>query len=245
MTGNTGRTVPPRPVDCRSQARNDRGRRNTHCPRQSPPASCPPLFRASSFNSWTRSNCRWFWMGPTSWPDPGHRPLWRCRASSTSVGKRCVDRLVRIDALHGHADLSAVDGGSEEQLLRYCGDVDVFQHDGRIVAAQLQRHALQRAGATGHDLLAGGHRSGKGDLVDARVRGEHGAQFIAAGQYGQDPGGRMSPRISPMRSVVSGVNGEGLMMAQLPVYSAEARGPAARFTGAFHGVMIPATPSGT
>ena len=49
---------------------------------------------------------------------------------------------------------------------------------------------------------------------------------------------------SPTFNVDSGVYGEGFSTTVLPVYSAETSGPSARFTGAFHGVMMPTTPSG-
>lgn len=61
-------------------------------------------------------------------------------------------------------------------------EIDVVADDGRVVAAQLEGDALQRAAAALHDLLAGEGRAGEADLVDARMLGEHGAQVVTAAQ---------------------------------------------------------------
>ena len=109
-----------------------------------------------------------------------HRPL--ARFFGKRLAQRVVDLLVRVDALDGHAHLAAVHEACEEQLRRDDLRVDVVEHDGRIVAAQLERHALQRARRAGHHLLARRDGAGERDLVDARMLGHPLAQRIAAGE---------------------------------------------------------------
>ncbi len=110
------------------------------------------------------------------------------RLVSQCLAQRVVDVLVGVDALHRHAHLAAVHRRGEEQLPGHLGDIDIGQHDGRIVAAQFEGHALERGGRAGHHLLAGGHRAGERDLVHARMRGEQCAQFIAAREHADDAG---------------------------------------------------------
>ena len=57
-------------------------------------------------------------------------------------------------------------------------------------------------------------------------------------------GGRIPRQSSPSLSVQSGVNGDGLMMMQLPVITAGAIFQIASSTGKFQGTMPPTTPSG-
>src|SRR3546814_1677491 len=76
---------------------------------------------------------------------------------------------MRIDPRIGHADLSAV----AEYAVRDArnGEVEfgVGQDDGRRLSAEFQRDARQIVGRGADDGAAGRGRSGKGDLVDARM----------------------------------------------------------------------------
>ena len=50
--------------------------------------------------------------------------------------------------------------------------------------------------------------------------------------------------ISAIRAEVAGVNSDGLIMARLPAARTPASGVKVKFTGKFHGLMIPITPLG-
>src|SRR5215813_8167203 len=56
--------------------------------------------------------------------------------------------------------------------------IDVAEHDCRVVAAQLQREALERPGGAGHHLLAGCGGAGESDHGHVGVSGEGGAEVV-------------------------------------------------------------------
>jgi len=60
--------------------------------------------------------------------------------------------------------------------------VDVWQNDGGVVAAELEGHALEGRGASGHDLLTGGNGAGEGDLGNAWVLCHHRTESVVAAQ---------------------------------------------------------------
>ena len=90
--------------------------------------------------------------------------------------------LVDEDALDRDADLAGVVHRALEDLGRGVLDVHVRQHDRRVVAAELQRHLLERAGAGGHDLLARRGGAREGYVRHLRVLNDHLSQLVAAGQ---------------------------------------------------------------
>ena len=71
--------------------------------------------------------------------------------------------------------------------------VGVVEHDRGIVAAELERQALQRVGDAGHDFPAGGGRTGERHLGDARVLRQQRSEIVLIDQRVDDAGGR-SPR---------------------------------------------------
>lgn len=62
------------------------------------------------------------------------------------------------------------------------GNVGIGEDNRRVVAAHLQRHALDRLGRRRHDLLARRDRAREADLVDVRVVDEGWAEFVIAAQ---------------------------------------------------------------
>lgn len=68
------------------------------------------------------------------------------------------------------------------------GNIRVRQHNGRIIAAHLQRHPLDRLRGRRHDPLARGDRAGETDLVDVRVVDQSRAQLVIAAQGLHQPG---------------------------------------------------------
>ena len=67
--------------------------------------------------------------------------------------------------------------------------VDVVEHDRGVVAAELERHALQRSRRAREHLLARRDGARERDLVDAGMRRHRGAELVAAGQDVDDAGG--------------------------------------------------------
>lgn len=97
-----------------------------------------------------------------------------------------VDILVHVDALDVHADLSAVHEAEEADLGHDGVNIDVVTYDGCVVAAQLERHALQGSSACCHNSLARLDRAGEGDLGDVRVSSELGSQRLVAAKGLED-----------------------------------------------------------
>jgi len=67
-----------------------------------------------------------------------------------------VDRFVDVDALGRDAHLPTVLESAHDDFRGGFLDVDVGEDDGGVVAAELERDALECWCAGGHDLLAGG-----------------------------------------------------------------------------------------
>lgn len=66
--------------------------------------------------------------------------------------------------------------------------VGIVQDDRRVIAAQLQRHALERRGGRLHHLLPRFGRSGEGNLRDVGMAGHRRAEIIVVAQDVDDPG---------------------------------------------------------
>ena len=75
-----------------------------------------------------------------------------------------VDRLVDEGALDGAADLARVGERPREDLRRHLLDVDIASDDRGVIAAELERHALDVVGRGRHDLLARGDGAGERHL---------------------------------------------------------------------------------
>lgn len=82
-----------------------------------------------------------------------------------------VDVRVDVDALGGHAHLSAVEHGAHDDSGRRLGDVDVWADDRGVVASKLECHTFQRRRTGGHDAFARRDAAGKGDLLDIGMLG--------------------------------------------------------------------------
>src|SRR3984893_17191066 len=81
-------------------------------------------------------------------------------------------RIMNVEALDHDAALAGIEGRAGEQLGRYFLWIDVVEHNGGVVAAELQREALQRAGRAFHDFPAGRSRARECDFGDVRMAGE-------------------------------------------------------------------------
>ena len=104
------------------------------------------------------------------------------------AGGQAVDDLVVLgpagqDAGLGHAGLPVVhEAGDLQQLVEGGVHVGVVEDDGRRLAAELQRVALELLAADGGDLHARRGRAGEGDLVDVGVADQVLADLTAGGQ---------------------------------------------------------------
>ncbi len=98
-----------------------------------------------------------------------------------ALDQRLIEPVGRVDAFDRHADLAGVEEGAAEQVGRDLVEIGVVQNNRRVVAAELQRHALERSAGARHHPLAGRDRAGERDAVDAGMLGHPAAQRIAAG----------------------------------------------------------------
>jgi hypothetical protein len=100
------------------------------------------------------------------------------RQPAQLVADGIIDRIVDIEPLDGHAPLAGVEHGTGKDLRCHFLRVGVVEHNRRIVAAELQGQALQRASGAGHDLLARRGRAGEGDLGHVGVAGEGSSEVV-------------------------------------------------------------------
>src|SRR5260370_40669945 len=61
-------------------------------------------------------------------------------------------RIMNVEALDHDAALAGIEGRAGEQVGRYFLWIDVVEHNSCVVAAELQRETLQRAGSAFHDF---------------------------------------------------------------------------------------------
>lgn len=134
-----------------------------------------------------------------------------------------VDLLVDVEALDSHAQLAgpqerdAGDPGAHDRRVR------VLEHDGGVVAAELQRHALEARRAAGlHDLLPGLARAGEADLADAGIGGYHGSEVIFAADALEDSLGEEGE--ADLHHLEEGVRREGRRLEDQGVAGQQGRG---------------------
>lgn len=90
-----------------------------------------------------------------------------------------------VHAFDRHADLPAVAERGPEQPVRGPLHIDVVQQDRRVVAAQLQGDPGEGGRRPLGDRPPGGHRTGEGDMPDARMGGQPRTERFASGDDGQ------------------------------------------------------------
>mmetsp|Transcript_85967 Transcript_85967/g.238130 ORF Transcript_85967/g.238130 Transcript_85967/m.238130 type:complete len:207 (+) Transcript_85967:462-1082(+) len=100
-----------------------------------------------------------------------------------------VHALGDESTLDGDAHLPSVLHGAREYPLGRRLHVRALQHDGRVVAPQLERQALQRARGRGLDCLACARAARETDLRNVRVARNHGAECVVAAHEVDDPSG--------------------------------------------------------
>jgi hypothetical protein len=133
-----------------------------------------------------------------------------------------VERLGHVDPLDGRAHLAVVVEGAGEDGLGHHGRIGVVQHDGGVVAAQLQGDPLEvRGGRHGH-LLARLDGAGEADLAGTGWLVIHAPRSSPPLTTLTTPGGITSAGSSTTLSVESGVKGEGLSTRVLPASRAGA-----------------------
>ena len=162
-----------------------RARRRRCCSIASPPAtSLAPSALAIATYSRSCASCLSSTTGPMSVPF--------LRASSTFsvfmlLGHRSDEAVVDAfgdDQARGRR--AALAGGEEAAVQRRVHrdvQVGVVEHDHRILAAHLQLELGHARDAGLRDALAGGHRAGEADRVDALVVQQHLAHFGAAAHH--------------------------------------------------------------
>ena len=110
-----------------------------------------------------------------------HRLL---EAADQGVKQRRFD----VDPRAGGADLPLIEEASGHQPLNNPLGVGVFEHNRRILATQLQRHAGQAVGSHAGNLFPGRRRAGKADLRHLRMGGQRrAAAGAAAGDHVEHP----------------------------------------------------------
>src|SRR3977135_2060645 len=80
------------------------------------------------------------------------------------AGQSVLNGLVRIQAFGCETELRAVGECGPEQHRCELLDIDIRQHDRRVVATQLQRQSLEIPGRALHALAAGRSRAGRACL---------------------------------------------------------------------------------
>ncbi|MOA05655.1 hypothetical protein D3C78_1252620 [compost metagenome] len=86
-----------------------------------------------------------------------------------------------VQALEGGAGLPHVQECSLENIFGDRLDRGAWQHDGGIVAAQLQGQALEVAGGAAHHALAGSGGAGEDNFLDTGVGGDRTAEPLLTG----------------------------------------------------------------
>lgn len=112
----------------------------------------------------------------------------RARQLGQFVAENLVHGFGHIGALDRDADLAGIGHRALENAPGGVDRVGIVQDDRRVIAAQLQRHALERRGGGLHHLLPRFGRSGEGNLRDVGMAGHCRAEIIVVAQDVDDPG---------------------------------------------------------
>ena len=180
-----------------------------------PPARSTAPFATASFTMpSTRSSWRALMIGPSA-----HCPAFGSPTGSffafvdQPLGEVARDLAVREHRAGRHADLALVQVGAPGDARGGDIEVGVVEHDGGVLAAELERHLLQVPARELADAPPGRGRAGEGDH---RARPD---RVIIASPAAAPPGSTCSsPRGSPaasnsrasMKPPVTGVCGSGL-----------------------------------
>ena len=107
---------------------------------------------------------------PSSQPGPTRIASARRRAGARRPSA-CTDRSTSSREPAMHAWPAVLERAGQRALDRGV-EVGVGEDDVRVLAAELERHALDRGRRRAHDVLADLGRAGERELVHARVRGQ-------------------------------------------------------------------------
>ena len=120
------------------------------------------------------------------------------------------------------------------------------EHDHRVLAAQLEMHALQRRGTLHHDRGCRSRLSPtKPDRLDVRMLGQRLAGVLAEAVHGVEHAGwqtGLDARSRPAARAVSGLHSAGLCTTVHPAASAGAIFHVDSMNGVFQGVITPTGP---
>ena len=183
---------------------------------------------------------------PSVWKDRG-----RCRCAPWSRGQRARSRPCRRCCHAPEAGSRARSWPQSAKALRAVlsalGQIGVGQNDMRGLAAAFERKPLQVHGRTAHDLLRRAMLAGERVFVHVRM-GDRRAPAMAPwpGTMLITPAGTPASAASLASSkAVIGVCSATLITAVQPVASAGASFHITVCSGAFHGVIMPTTPTGS
>ncbi len=140
-------------------------------------------------------------LEPSSWRMP---PVSMITRSTNASSTGSVD----VDPLDRHAGLAGVLERTPDRTAGRPVEVGVRADDHRVLAAELEQHRGQRVRCGGHDPLAGAHRAGEHDLVDAAAH-QRLARRAAAGDHLDEVAPRSSSNSSPMARPTVGVTSDG------------------------------------
>ena len=88
----------------------------------------------------------------------------------------------------GLTHLTTVLEGTHDELRGGSLNIDIFSDDAGVVAAKLEVYTFEGLAASSHDLLTGSNASGKTDLGNTGVLGEHGTKLVIAAEDLDDTG---------------------------------------------------------
>ena len=119
------------------------------------------------------------------------------------VDELLVDRLLHQDAAAGRTDFALIDEDAEERAVDGGFEIGVGKENIGRLAAQLERHPLDRVGSLLDDDLADRRAAGEGDLVDVGMLHQRRAAGLAEAGDDVDDARRQArhrPASSPFRA---------------------------------------------